>query len=364
MAVSKEKDNPIERLAKNYESVANSLRDAERYLMSISCPKTENEKCDAPDEVLNSGDYTLAFVENFTQPSIDLAKWNTSLLWSSEAIALGAPHLTINGEEQFYVDVSTGEDALYGNPFDTSSGNLIITASSQTGLPQTNNGVLGGQPIRSGVLTTFDSLSFTYGYVEICAKLPVTCGSWPAFWLLHRDYSFDNIAEIDFMELPIACDGNDRIAANAYQTAYHYTDQFGTKWDIDGWQVRKDGVFDGRFFGMCNDVDPTLFAPNNLDVLNTGSNAIGQIKKVDATAWGTGFHTYGVHWCPGEIIYYVDGVAVASVCEGTAGQTVYDDEMYLIINYAVGGAFPGDPVDSNNFNDQLEIEYVKIWTKN
>ncbi len=34
------------------------------------------------------------------------------------------------------------------------------------------------------MLTTHKSFSFTYGYVEIDARIPSGKGIWPAFWLL------------------------------------------------------------------------------------------------------------------------------------------------------------------------------------
>lgn len=357
-----------ERLAEGLEALADILREDEP-MAELPCPKLDDaEKTDAPAHVLDPEQYTLSFVDNFNTSTLDCNKWSTSFIWTRDSQQQFGQHLTINGEQQFYVDVCQGEDQLYGSPFDQSTGNLIISANSQAGLPETINGELGGQPIRSGIITTYDSFRFRYGYVEVCAKLPRQCGSWPAFWLLHDDYVTipGNIAEIDFLELPISCDPN-ASAINAYtaQTAYHYTDQFGTKWDIDGWQVRKDGQFDSRFFGRCDDVvDPAAFGPAGLTVGTTGANAIGHVRLADNSDWGLDFHTWGVEWCPGRLIYYVDGTPVASVCEGSAGQTIYDANMYLIINFAVGGFFPGDVPDPSNFNDQLEVEYAKIWTKN
>lgn len=357
-------DEALEELA----TLRRSADSIEETLMAIGCRTPETTvktKSDAPDHVLIGDDYSLTFEDNFDGSSVDCSKWNSSLIWTRENQQNVGQHLTINNEAQFYVDVCNGEDNLYGNPFTFNNGNLLIHATSQNNLPQTTNGRPGGQPIRSGILTTFDTFCFTYGYVEVCARLPKACGSWPAFWLLHKDYSFNNIAEIDFMEGPISCDpAQTRINANSIQNAYHYTDQFGTQWDIDGWEVRKDGAFDARFFGVCPEVDPALFAASNLRVLNTGSNAIGQVQLADDTCWSDDFHTFGVDWRPGQITNYVDGIPVSSVCEGSAGQTIYDNEMYLILNYAVGGAFPGDPTNLDSFSDTLEIEYARIWTLN
>lgn len=52
-------------------------------------------------------------------------------------------------------------------------------------------------------LTTFDRMSFRYGYLEINAIVPFSCGAFPAFWLQsawqHR--SVDYMTEVDVFEV-------------------------------------------------------------------------------------------------------------------------------------------------------------------
>lgn len=322
----------------------------------LPCP--DLPKNDAPQHVLDQ--YTLTFEDTFDGPTLDCNKWATDLIWTREEINLNSGlHLTINSEEQFYVDTCNGEDAAYGNPFTFNNGNLQINADPMPNLPVTINGLPGGQNFTSGNINTYDSKCFKYGYVEVCAKLPCTCGAWPAIWLLHKDYSFNNIAEIDLMEGPVSCDGNPRIGTNCIQHAYHYTDQFFTQWDFDGWQLTKDGDYDPRLIGTCG-IDLSL-AQNAGLIVDSDGASIGQTCLDNNRRWCDDFHTFGVDWCEGEITYYVDGYPTASVCEGGPGDTVYDQDMYLIINHAVGGEFPGDA--PSTYSDTFEIEYARIYEK-
>ncbi|XP_019641561.1 PREDICTED: beta-1,3-glucan-binding protein-like [Branchiostoma belcheri] len=58
-------------------------------------------------------------------------------------------------------------------------------------------------PIRSARLTTTKSLSFTYGRVEVMAKMPTGDWIWPAIWLLpmHNEFGgWPSSGEIDIME--------------------------------------------------------------------------------------------------------------------------------------------------------------------
>ncbi len=59
----------------------------------------------------------------------------------------------------------------------------------------------------------------------------------------------------------------------------------------------------------------------------------------DATGW----HIYTVHWAPDTISFEVDGVTVYRVTRPMVdffGSWVFDDEKYLILNFALGGTYP------------------------
>ena len=87
--------------------------------------------------------YTLLFQEEFEQPQLDLTRWNTQYWWGR-----------VNGQELQYYE----EDA-----FSINDGKLNI---------QARRNKLHDKNYTSGVITTLNTFSFQYGYVEVYAKLP------------------------------------------------------------------------------------------------------------------------------------------------------------------------------------------------
>jgi len=55
--------------------------------------------------------------------------------------------------------------------------------------------------------------------------------------------------------------------------------------------------------------------------------------------YSAGYHTFGVDWRPGLLMWYVDGVERYRV----SNQNVPSGPMYILANLAVGGTWPGDP---------------------
>ena len=52
----------------------------------------------------------------------------------------------------------------------------------------------------SGSVKTRGLYSFQYGRVEVCARIPVCLGAWPAIWLLGNSGGWPACGEIDMME--------------------------------------------------------------------------------------------------------------------------------------------------------------------
>jgi beta-glucanase (GH16 family) len=121
------------------------------------------------------------FSSNFTQFSdsfIGVPVWQTTL-------PHGARTIPGTGELEYYSDSSVGV-----NPFSVHNGNLDITATVGSNVPQLS--------YTSGVITTESSFSQLYGYFQMTATLPMGTGYWPAFWLLPKNLSGTD--ELDVME--------------------------------------------------------------------------------------------------------------------------------------------------------------------
>lgn len=175
---------------------------------------------------------------------------------------------------------------------------------------------LNRQPFVSGVLTSYDSFRFKYGKVEMRAKMPKGKGLWSAFWLLNAYYhdAEPEDPEIDIIEAI----GDQTTTANH---AYH------TKRDTDG-----DGVTDSTDSDEFRAVIPDFSEQ---------------------------FQTYSVEWTPESITWFVNDQVTAEV----TGERVSKEQMYIILNLAVGGTFPGAPDENTQFPASFDIDYVRVYQR-
>ena len=76
----------------------------------------------------------------------------------------------------------------------------------------------------------------------------------------------------------------------------------------------------------------------------------------------TGFHTYGVIWGPGGIVWTIDGVAYASANASVAGARLdlgLDSRAFhLILDLAVGG-WPGAPTSPSESPATMLVDWVR-----
>ncbi len=239
--------------------------------------------------------YSLVFSDEFNGGSIDSNKWNTRYRWG--------PNWVINNEQQYYVD-SLGNPGFGHSPFEFDGNNMTINAIRTPGHLW---GSANSQPWLSGALTTFGKFKMRYGYVEMRARLPAGQGLWPAFWLLHQ-HDHDRRPEIDVVEM---LGGNPN---TVYQT-YHY---------YDNWTLRSTPSF-----------------------------------EVNNTNYASDFHTYGMKWEPGRIVWYVDGQETNRFEDGNVSW----EEMYLLVNLAVGGAWGGNADGNTPSPSRFSIDYIRAYQR-
>jgi Ca2+-binding RTX toxin-like protein len=242
--------------------------------------------------------YTLEFSDEFDNFSMwsesnPTGTWRTTYTWGQRTLAG-------NGEEQLYVDPEYKDLGL--DPFSVADGVLTITAA-----PTADDLVddLGGYQYTSGLITSEESFSQTYGYFEMQAELPAGQGLWPAFWLLptHRGWP----PEIDIFEVL----GDEPGVLN---NAIHSDDD----------------------------------APRN------------KAYATDVGDLSDGMHTYGMEWTALTIGFYLDGVEVARAATPSDMHT----PMYILANLAVGGNWPGSPDDTTGFPADFDIDYIRAYSVN
>jgi beta-glucanase (GH16 family) len=166
-----------------------------------------------------------------------------------------------------------------------------------------------GKAYTSTRMLTKDKFAFTYGKVEVKAKLPAGGGTWPAIWMLGSNIgsvSWPACGEIDIMEHL----GND-----------------------------------------LNKIYGTLHYPGR-----SGGNADGSTKII--TNATTEFHIYSVDWTTGAIKIYVDNQLFHTVVN--SGSIPFNHDFFLILNVAMGGGFAG-VVDPAFTNAAMEVDYIRVY---
>jgi beta-glucanase (GH16 family) len=69
------------------------------------------------------------------------------------------------------------------------------------------------------------------------------------------------------------------------------------------------------------------------------------------------FHTFGLDWQPDHFTWYVDGVEQFSTTKD-----VPQVPMFLLVNLAVGGDWPGPPDQDTPFPSVFSVNYVRVYS--
>ncbi|HEX4039010.1 MAG TPA: family 16 glycosylhydrolase [Acidobacteriaceae bacterium] len=181
----------------------------------------------------------------------------------------------------------------------------------------------------SGRLKSEGLFSFQYGRIEARMMLPESQGMWPAFWLLGNNIttiSWPACGEADIME------------------------------HIDGSNPPLNGTPPG-FDWIAGSVHGGPSSSNE-------ANGTQQYHPAgfSAAAW----HTYGMIWSKGQVEFYVDSpsnVYATFTAANFSGAWPFDQgPMFILLNLAVGGDWPGSPNATTPFPSTMLVDYVRIYT--
>jgi beta-glucanase (GH16 family) len=172
------------------------------------------------------GPWALVFDSEFGGTSLNTGQWSSG--WFGSGITKWVNSL----EQDCYDPAEVSE----------SGGSLNLTAVASA---ESCDGTT--EPYASGIVTTYGTFSFTYGYAEARIWLPGSTGieDWPAFWALGQDWPTGG--EIDVVE------------GLGGQACAHYHAPAGN-------------------FGNCS-----------------------------AASFTNGWHTFAADWEPGSVTFYYDG---------------------------------------------------------
>lgn len=231
------------------------------------------------------------------------------LFWSEEFDMDGAPDPSIwsydqgtgdngwgNNEAQFYTD--RPENSFVDN------GTLKIVAKREN---------FSGAQFTSARLKTENKFEFTYGKIEVRAKLPSGGGTWPAIWLLGADF------------------------------------------ETVGWPA-------------CGEMDIMEHVGNNQDVIQAAVHSPSSFKdtqnKGDVRVNGVSedFHTYELEWTAEGLDFGVDGDVYYTYNPENKNADTYpfNKDFFIILNVAMGGDLGGE-IDNTFTEGIMEIDYVRVY---
>ena len=203
-----------------------------------------------------------------------------------------------NDEQQHYTDRL---DNAY-----VSDGTLKIVAKKENYTFQNST-----KSYTSARLNTKNKFDFTYGRVDVRAKLPAASGTWPAIWTLGANsdaVGWPYCGEIDIME----------------QT---------------GWDKTK-------VLGTCH-------------WFNTaGSNNASYGLQTSLANSTSEFHVYSLVWTPTHIKILVDDIEFYQLELNSS--MPFKADQFLILNIAMGGNL-GGTIDPNFVSSTMEIDYVRVY---
>ena len=207
----------------------------------------------------------MVFNSDFTGNTLKTSSWGTCYPWSPA----GCTNFGNSGEEKEWYTASQAQ---------VLAGVLRLNArrTPTAGLDQ--SGASQKYACRSGMVTTYPSLRFKYGYVQVTARIPAGIGLWSAFWLAAASLRWP--PEIDIAE---------HWAADPYVKTYLHP----------------------------------LAGPQ-------------QGGPVATPGLLTGWHAFALSWTESRLTWYYDGRQVMTTTTGVPQQ-----DMYLIANLAVFNAGQG-----------------------
>jgi beta-glucanase (GH16 family) len=239
----------------------------------------------------------LVWSDEFDGTEVDLSKWTFQL---GDGTEVGLPPGWGNNELQYY----QAENATVAGSF------LTITAKEES---------VGGRDYTSARMRSLGKGDWTFGRMEMRAKMPIGQGLWPAFWMLPSDSIYGTWAasgEIDIVEY------------------------IGSQPDRIIGTIHYGGPWPGNVYSSTD-----YFLPSG--------------------TFHDDFHVFALEWELGEIRWYVDGLLYATrnywYSTGGAFPAPFDVDFHLLLNLAVGGNLPGPPDATTVFPQEYVIDYVRVY---
>jgi beta-glucanase (GH16 family) len=244
--------------------------------------------------------YNLVWSDEFNGSSVNTDNWTHEIGDGCNVNLCGWG----NNELEYYRSENTS----------VANGLLTITAKQES---------FGGRSYTSSRLKTEGKKFFTYGRIDIRAKLPKGQGIWPALWMLGEnisEVSWPASGEIDIMEMVGGSGGESTVVGTAH-------------WNNGG----TGASYSPASFG---------------DTLTlTGGETLANK-----------YHVFSLIWNADSLTWYIDDVEYHRMAiDNSVSLSAFQKEFFLLFNVAVGGNWPGVPNANTSFPQRMLVDYVRVF---
>ena len=263
----------------------------------------------------------LTLEESAAQKGIAYKKGNRTLVWYDEFDATTLDNQSWNFEQSM-----SNPDVTYSNNTENVK---IANNNLQMNVTRDSNGYVLSQGI-----STQNTMSFKYGYLEMRAKVPFSHGAWPSLWAksapsFHEE-SVGWGAEVDIFEVF----SNE---TTLYPNIHKYGHNNGPHYNIQDTTYKSNGY---------------TFAD---------------------TATANDYHIYGFEWTEDYMKFYVDGALYQTYdfandfAPDLPGMDGYREYIYLIINNEIftqnskWKPYAGCEITDSDPLPEYKIDYIRLY---
>lgn len=241
---------------------------------------------------LNYAGYEQLWSDEFSGTQIDNSLWGYDIGGGGWG----------NNELEYYTDSPKNSYV--------SSGNLVIEARKESFL---------GREYTSARIISKGKKDFTFGRVDIRAKLPKGQGIWPALWMLGKKIdqtNWPNCGEIDIMELL--------------------------------------GHEPSKIYGTVH------YGPIGSSTSTTKTSNY----KLPSGDFSDSYHVFSLNWSQDNMEVLIDDVSMLKTDRTQIGAIYpFNEPFFMLFNVAVGGNWPGGPDISTVFPQQMLVDYIRVFKK-
>ena len=277
----------------------------------------------------NNTDRVTAYIDDFSYDGTLPESTNTNhnfdtLVWSDEFDGESGKIVPIDNSKWFHQTQLPAGGSWYNNEVQhytnriensfVQDGKLNIVAKKESFTDQGHTKNYTSARLNS-------KFAFTYGKVEVRAKLPTGFGTWPAIWMLGK-----NITE-----------------PGGYWTATHGTTPWPACGEIDIME---------HWGKNQNYVSSAMHTPSSYGgTINHGGQTIPTVS--------TAFHVYELVWTPEKMVFSVDGNEHYTYNPSikNADTWPFDADQYFLLNIAIESS----GTDSSYTESAMVIDYIRVY---